>query len=399
MIANTCPDADFEAGTCPDSAVVGRAVAASPLQSEPLVGNVYLVPSLTGNFLPDLGVDLKGRAGAQAEGEPRPADRPAAASAGHLRQPARHPDLGVHAHLRRRPERAQRRRPRALPGEAGLRHQLPRPLRRDRRPDDAGEVLDRTRGEGEGEDAEVGQADPQAEGQEGHREAPLRPGEAAEGRLLRSRQDLQEGEHDHRRRQAREGQGQAARDPDQAEGRRAPTRSRPLRRWRDPDRQEGRLRVPLRRPRRRGRPAQADRLRRQRGRYRPPRERRCGRRPDPRRDRRALQAARLHLPLLRDLRRGRLDLRLRPLRRPAQEQRQERVVARDADRARRHRRDRLGDHPAPAGLGGVRARRRLQRPDGRLQDLRPALSRGPPRDGRSAGASRRSDPARGRTAS
>ena len=37
---------------------------------------------------------------------------------------------------------------------------------------------------------------------------------------------------------------------------------------------------------------------------------------------------------------------------------------------RRHRRDRLGDPPAPARLGGQRPRRRLQRPDGRLPDLR-----------------------------
>ena len=88
-----------------------------------------------------------------------------------------------------------------------------------------------------------------------------------------------------------------------------------------------------------------------------------------------MQAARLHLPLLGDLRRGRLDLRLRPLRRAAEEQRQGRVVAVDAAGARRHRRDRLGDHPAPAGVGGVGAPRRVHRPAGRLQDLQAALSR------------------------
>ena len=43
-----------------------------------------------------------------------------------------------------------------------------------------------------------------------------------------------------------------------------------------------------------------------------------------------MQAARLHLPLVGDLRRPRLDVRLRPLRRAAQDERQERVVARDA---------------------------------------------------------------------
>ena len=44
----------------------------------------------------------------------------------------------------------------------------------------------------------------------------------------------------------------------------------------------------------------------------------------------ALQAARLRVPLLGDLRRPRVDLRLRPLRRAAEDERQERVVARDA---------------------------------------------------------------------
>ena len=75
------------------------------------------------------------------------------------------------------------------------------------------------------------------------------------------------------------------------------------------------------------------------------------RRRDHGQDRRAVQAARLHLPRLGDLRRARLHLRLRPLRRPAQAQRQGRVVAGDARRARRHRRARLGDHPAPARRG------------------------------------------------
>ena len=96
-------------------------------------------------------------------------------------------------------------------------------------------------------------------------------------------------------------------------------------------------------------------------------------------DRGALQAPRLHLPQLRDLRRPRLDVRLRPLRRAAEDERQERVVARDAPGARRHRRARLGDPPAPARVGGQRPRRRLHRPDGRLQDVRPALPRRPPR--------------------
>ena len=62
----------------------------------------------------------------------------------------------------------------------------------------------------------------------------------------------------------------------------------------------------------------------------------------------------LHLPGVRDLRRFRQHLQ-RALRRPAQEQRQKRVVALDAAGARRHRGAGLGDHPKPQGLGGVRA--------------------------------------------
>ena len=92
-----------------------------------------------------------------------------------------------------------------------------------------------------------------------------------------------------------------------------------------------------------------------------------------------MQAPRLHLPLVGDLRRRRLHLRLRPLRRSAEEQRQERVVALDAPGPRRRRRDRLGDHPAPAGLGGVGASRRLQRSDDRLPHLQAALPRRPHR--------------------
>src|SRR3954464_5720194 len=62
------------------------------------------------------------------------------------------------------------------------------------------------------------------------------------------------------------------------------------------------------------------------------------RRRDDGQDRRPLQAARLPVPVLRDLRRPWLDVRLRPLRRPAQDERQERVVAHHDPGARRHRR-------------------------------------------------------------
>jgi hypothetical protein len=58
-LGTTCPDADFQAGTCPENTIVGSAVAASPLQSQPLSGPVALVaPSSPG--LPDLGLDLRG---------------------------------------------------------------------------------------------------------------------------------------------------------------------------------------------------------------------------------------------------------------------------------------------------------------------------------------------------
>ena len=74
-----------------------------------------------------------------------------------------------------------------------------------------------------------------------------------------------------------------------------------------------------------------------------------------------------------------LELRLRPLRRAAEEQRQGPVVARDAPGARRHRRAGLGDHPAPDDLAGQRAPGRVHRPPGRLPHLQAAIPRRPPR--------------------
>ena len=96
-------------------------------------------------------------------------------------------------------------------------------------------------------------------------------------------------------------------------------------------------------------------------------------------DRLAVQAARLRVPEQRDLRRPGVELRLRPLRGPAQEQRQEPVVAGDAPGARRRGRARLGDHPAPADVGGERPPGRLHRPAGRLPHLQAPLPRGPSR--------------------
>ena len=50
---------DFEAGNCSPSTVVGSAVAASPLLSQPLSGPVELVDA--GGSLPNLGLDLQGQ--------------------------------------------------------------------------------------------------------------------------------------------------------------------------------------------------------------------------------------------------------------------------------------------------------------------------------------------------
>ena len=55
-----CDQASFAAGTCPASTIVGLATAASPLLTQPLVGNVALVKSTT-SALPNLGLDLQGQ--------------------------------------------------------------------------------------------------------------------------------------------------------------------------------------------------------------------------------------------------------------------------------------------------------------------------------------------------
>ena len=89
----------------------------------------------------------------------------------------------------------------------------------------------------------------------------------------------------------------------------------------------------------------------------------------------ALQAARIHLPVLRDLRRHGIGVGLRPARRRAQEERQGPLVARDGPRARRHRGARRGDPDAPAGVGSERPRRRLHRSARRLPELQEALPR------------------------
>ena len=86
-------------------------------------------------------------------------------------------------------------------------------------------------------------------------------------------------------------------------------------------------------------------------------------------------------PVFRDLRGDREHLRLRPLRRAAQEQRHRRVVEGDDPGARRRGGARLGDHPAPARLGGLGAPGRVHGPAGGLQGLQAALPGRPPRGG------------------
>jgi hypothetical protein len=57
-LADDCPAAQFQAGTCPPSTVIGSAVAASPLLTDPLTGPVIVVANPSG--LPRIGLDLTG---------------------------------------------------------------------------------------------------------------------------------------------------------------------------------------------------------------------------------------------------------------------------------------------------------------------------------------------------
>jgi hypothetical protein len=59
FFAAACDQASFAAGNCPPNTVVGLAIAASPLLTQPLIGNVELVQG-SGTF-PNLGLDLKGQ--------------------------------------------------------------------------------------------------------------------------------------------------------------------------------------------------------------------------------------------------------------------------------------------------------------------------------------------------
>jgi hypothetical protein len=59
IFGNSCDPAAFQAGNCPTTSIVGSAIAASPLLSQPLAGNVMLVNS--GSTFPNIGLDLKGQ--------------------------------------------------------------------------------------------------------------------------------------------------------------------------------------------------------------------------------------------------------------------------------------------------------------------------------------------------
>ena len=74
------------------------------------------------------------------------------------------------------------------------------------------------------------------------------------------------------------------------------------------------------------------------------------------------QATRLHLPVVRDLRRHQRGVGLRAPGRGAEEQRQARLVAGHGPGARRHRGPRCRHPHAPPGVGHLRARRLVLRP-------------------------------------
>ncbi|UUY04163.1 hypothetical protein LRS13_01140 [Svornostia abyssi] len=59
-LGRTCALKQYEAGTCPDSAKVGRVVAYTPLLPEPLQGGVTFV-TVPGSPLPELRADLRGK--------------------------------------------------------------------------------------------------------------------------------------------------------------------------------------------------------------------------------------------------------------------------------------------------------------------------------------------------
>ena len=86
----------------------------------------------------------------------------------------------------------------------------------------------------------------------------------------------------------------------------------------------------------------------------------------------AVQAARLHFSIVRDLRRHQRLLGLRPARRGTQAQRQGTLVERHDPPARRCGRPGSHHHHVAANLEGQRPRGHVQRPDVRLQKVQEA---------------------------
>jgi hypothetical protein len=66
LLGSTCDPASFQAGGCPANTIVGSAVAASPLLTQPLSGPVALVNN--GGIVPDIGLDLNGQLHLQLRG-------------------------------------------------------------------------------------------------------------------------------------------------------------------------------------------------------------------------------------------------------------------------------------------------------------------------------------------
>jgi hypothetical protein len=58
LLGNRCAPTAFLASNCPPNSVMGTAIAASPLLTQPLSGNVVLIES---GGLPDIGLDLQGQ--------------------------------------------------------------------------------------------------------------------------------------------------------------------------------------------------------------------------------------------------------------------------------------------------------------------------------------------------
>lgn len=66
LLGFRCSIADFQAGACPNTSLVGNAIATSPLLSAPLAGPVLLIDS--GGLFPNIGLDLRGQLHLQLQG-------------------------------------------------------------------------------------------------------------------------------------------------------------------------------------------------------------------------------------------------------------------------------------------------------------------------------------------